>query len=198
MSTTSICVRPDAGCGVEVERGGRVRVVAPDGGQVGDVFAYSGDDPTEFLSASHTRAWTSRLFPKVGEEFVTTYRRPILRLVGDSSPGVHDMLIAACDPRRYELLGAAVHPSCAENLRIGLRSVGREPGGVVPQPVNLFMATPVGPDGEISWLPSPSRPGDRVEFEALMDLVFVLSACPQDLVPINGSAGPTPLVLEVT
>jgi uncharacterized protein len=113
MEATSIISRTVVAAGtgraVAVRAGQRVRVVDVEGGQVGDVFAFAVDDPAEYLSASHTRTHTSRLFPHIGEAFVTNRRRPILTLVADTSPGAHDMLIAACDPERYRALGASDH-----------------------------------------------------------------------------------------
>ena len=166
-----------------------------EGGQVGDLFAFAAVDPAEHLSASHTRTATGTLFPPIGEQFVTNRRRPILTLIADTSPGVHDMLIAACDPERYQKLGVAEHASCADNLRKALDHLGLVTD-VVPQPVNVFMNIPVGTDGGLSWLPAVSRPGDAVTFEAAMDCVVVLSACPMDLNSINGER-PTPLTIEI-
>ncbi|WP_084965228.1 DUF1989 domain-containing protein [Thermoactinospora rubra] len=183
------------GRALRLSAGQRVSIVDLEGGQVGDVFAFAADDVTEHLSASHTRAATNRLFPAVGQQFVTDRRRPILTLVSDTSPGWHDMLIAACDPARYAALGAeGFHASCAENLRLALASLGLAVP-VTPQPVNVFMRIPV--DGqELRWLPAASRPGDAVTFQAAMDCVLVVSACPQDLVGINGGR-PTPLAVDL-
>ena len=50
------------------------------------------------------------------------------------------------------------------------------------------MNNPVAPDGTIGWASPTARPGDTVEFEACVDCVVVMSACPQDLVPVNGVA----------
>jgi len=170
-------------------------VVDVEGGQVGDVFAFAVDDPSEYLSASHTRTHTSRLFPHIGEAFVTNRRRPILTLVADTSPGAHDMLIAACDPERYRALGAPDHASCANNLRTALSRLGLQTD-VIPQPVNVFMRIPVGPGGDLSWLPAASRAGDAITFAAAMDCVVVVSACPQDLNAINGDR-PTAMEIEI-
>ncbi|WP_433280543.1 DUF1989 domain-containing protein [Pseudonocardia xinjiangensis] len=191
--TTRVPVPAGTGRAVRVSAGERVRVVDPEGGQVGDVFAFT---DTEHHSASHTRAVTSRLFPAVGEHFVTQRRRPILTLVEDTSPGQHDMLIAACDPERYAALGAAGHRSCAENLREALAAVGHAYAGPTPQPINVFMRIPVEPDGQLRWLAAPTAPGDSITFEAVLDCTVVVSACPQDIVGIN--AGPlSPLMIEV-
>ncbi|MFI7062431.1 DUF1989 domain-containing protein [Kribbella sp. NPDC050124] len=181
------------GRAVRVRRGQSVRVVDLAGQQVGDLFAYVAS-PTggtdEYLSASHTRAATSRIFPGLGESFVTDQRRPILTLIEDTSPGHHDLLIAACDDARYAGLGVPDHPSCARNLR---EALGVD---VVPQPVNVFMHIPVRADGSLDWLPAATVPGDSITFRAELDCVVVVSACPQDLTVINGAA-PTDLAIDV-
>jgi uncharacterized protein YcgI (DUF1989 family) len=139
---------------------------------------------------------TSRLFPQVGESFVTDRRRPILTLAADTSPGVQDILIAASDPARNSALGAPPgHPSCARNLDLALAELGLSVA-VTPQPVNVFMRIPVEASGRLLWLPAESRAGDAITFEAAMDCVVVVSACPQDLVGINGH-DPTPLAIDV-
>ena len=153
-----VVVPAGAGRAVLVREGERVRVVDVEGGQVGDVFAFVAQDPDEHLSASHTRTSTGRLFPLVGEQFVTSRRRPILTLVADTSPGVHDMLIAACDPARYRALGIEQHASCADNLRNAMAQIGMTIGSV-PQPVNVFMNIPIGVNGDLQWLAAPSRAG---------------------------------------
>ena len=142
-----------AGLAVWVRHGEHLRILDIEGGQVGDLFAFAAADPGEYLSASHTRTSTSRLFPRIGEQFMTTRRRPILTLVADTSPGVHDMLIAACDPQRYRMLGAPGHACCADNVHHALAQIGLATDAV-PQPVNVFMNIPVGTEGDLSWLPA--------------------------------------------
>ncbi|MFW3120979.1 hypothetical protein MMAG44476_24794 [Mycolicibacterium mageritense DSM 44476 = CIP 104973] len=194
-TTRRTAVPAGTGRAVMLRHGDRIRVVDVEGGQVGDVFAFAAGDFSEYLSASHTRTTTGRLFPAVGEQFVTNRRRPILTLAADTSPGIHDMLISACDAERYRALGVSDHRSCAENLRNAVEELG---AGVndVPQPVNVFMNIPVTDGGVLSWLPAVSRAGDAIEFEAVMDCVVVVSACPMDLNGINGHR-PTSLALEL-
>lgn len=180
---------------VTVRAGDQVRVVDLEGGQVGDVFAFTTADPHEFHSASHTRAHVSRLFPAVGEQFLTNRRRPILALTADTSPGHHDMLIAACDPERYLALGAEAHPSCAGSLQEAMRRHGL-PFETVPQPINVFMNIPVDGQDRLSWLAARSGAGDAITFEALLDCHVAVSACPQDLNAINGET-PTPLAIDI-
>ena len=197
MTPTSVrtLVPARTGRAVHVDQGSLVRVVDVEVQQVGDLFAYvlgAAGVTGEHLSASHTRTFTSRLFPAIGESFVTNRRRPILTLVEDTSPGRHDLLIAACDDARYAALGVPDHPSCARNLRTAL---GIDVD-VVPQPVNVFMQVPVGADDTLDWLPATTAPGDSITFRAELDCVVVVSACPQDLTVINGN-GPTDLAIDV-
>jgi uncharacterized protein YcgI (DUF1989 family) len=193
---TVIDVPAREGRGVRVAAGQRFRVIDVEGGQVADTFAFRADDVSEYHSAEHTRAFVSRLFPRVGEHFVTNHRRPILTLVEDRSPGIHDMLCAACDPERYTGLGVeGWHASCQENLRHAMASLG-VPDVEVPQPINLFMNIPVLADGELGWEPAPTQAGDSVTLRAEIDCYVVVSACPQDLVPING-LNPTPIAIEL-
>jgi uncharacterized protein len=199
--TKRIEVPGGTGRAVRVRAGDLVRVVDIAGGQVGDVFAFVADAPdehpaSEHHSAAHTRAATSRLFPAVGEPFLTDRRRPILTLVADTSPGEHDMLIAACDPQRYAQLGARDHRSCATNMRDALAAVGHAYTGPTPQPINVFMRIPVGTDGSLSWLPASTAAGDAITFRAELDAVVVVSSCPQDLVGINRGA-PSALAVAV-
>jgi uncharacterized protein YcgI (DUF1989 family) len=66
----------------------------------------------------------------------------------------------------------------------------------VPQPINLFMAVRVEPDGSFTWGPSPARAGDGVVLRAALDCVVVTSACPQDRNEINHYR-PTPIGIQL-
>lgn len=57
------------------------------------------------MSMEHWRVTCGKYIPEIGGALVTNQRRPTLTMVEDTSPGVHDTLIAACDRYRYELLG---------------------------------------------------------------------------------------------
>ena len=138
----------------------------------------------------------SRLFPRLGEVFVTNRRRPILTFLEDASPGTHDMLMAACDPTRYRLLGVpGWHPSCQENLQKVMAGLGH-PTVEVPQPINVFMNIPVGEDGSLGWPPGRSRPGDSITLRTELDCYVVLTACAQDILPINDH-NPTAMAIDV-
>jgi uncharacterized protein len=194
--TETIHVPAREGRAVSVPAGGRFRVVDVEGRQVADLFAFNADDVSEHHSAMHTRALVDRLFPRVGEPFATNRRRPILTLERDDTPAVHDMLIAPCDPERYTGLGVeGWHASCRENLEMAMRDLGHD-GICIPQSINLFMNIPLGQDGNLGWEPAPTRAGDSITFRAEMDCIVVVSACPQDIVPIN-DRNPTPVAIEL-
>jgi uncharacterized protein YcgI (DUF1989 family) len=174
--------------GIALVPGEAVEVINTHGGQVVDCFAFGRDDASEFLSMEHTRVGIGRIIPRVGDLLLSNRRRPMLSVVADTSPGLHDTLIAACDAERYRLLGhVGHHDNCAENLHRTLAAHGMV-AAQTPCPLNLFMNIPVDPDGMLRFEPSLARPGDSITLAALMPCLVVLSACPQDMVPVNGLA----------
>jgi uncharacterized protein YcgI (DUF1989 family) len=176
------------GRAVRLNKGQVIRVINTHGSQVCDAWAFSAADLTEFMSMEHARAWIDRIIPAPGDPLVTNRRRPILTLLADTSPGVHDTLIAPCDLWRYRTLGVeGYHDSCADNLRLALKAIGLRTGEV-PCALNLWMNIPVDAGSSaIEWLPPVSRAGDYVDLQAEMDCVFVMSACPQDIIAINAN-----------
>ncbi len=187
MTGTSLITIPARkGKAATVSAGQRVRVVNTHGQQVVDTWAFRRDDLTEFMSMEHSRTAMGRVMPSLGQSMATNHRRPILTLVEDTSGGIHDTLLAACDRYRYELLGCAdYHDNCTDNLAAALAELGLTPPET-PSPWNLFMNIPVGAGGDLSFEPPVSSPGDYVLLRAEMDCVVAFSACPQDIVPING------------
>jgi uncharacterized protein YcgI (DUF1989 family) len=164
-----------------------IKVVNTHGSQVVDAWALAPPDLREHMSMPHTRAMLESLRVAAGDHLYSEQRRPIMTLVVDTSPGVHDMLFPACDPVRYELLGhTGHHDNCRDNFHAALAELGLE-RGACPSPLNLFMHVS-SEGGKLELLPSVSSPGDHVVLRAERDLVVVLSACPQDIVPINGPA----------
>ncbi len=179
------------GRAIRLAEGEAVAVVNTHGSQVVDTWAFCAGEAGHHMSMEHTRAETRRLMPVAGTTLFTNRREPILLLEADSSPGIHDTLIAACDVHRYARLGhVGYHRNCSDNLREALAGVGLALDHV-PAPLNMFMNIPVDAGHGLAFEPPVSRPGDRVILRALRDCVVVFSACPQDMVPING-AGMTP------
>jgi uncharacterized protein YcgI (DUF1989 family) len=192
MATSEIVTIPARrGMAARVAAGQRIRVINTHGSQVVDTWAFSARDAAEWMSMEASRAWFLRLAAAVGDTFVTNQRRPILTLVEDTSGGAHDTLIAPCDAPRYRLLGVeGHHDNCRDNLHAALAALGITVPAT-PSPLNLFMNIPWTADGRLAWGEPVSTPGSYVLFRAEMDLVVAFSACPQDILPINGRTGQT-------
>ena len=192
MATSEIVTIPARrGMAARVAAGQRIRVINTHGSQVVDTWAFSARDASEWMSMEASRAWFLRLAAAVGDTFVTNQRRPILTLVEDTSGGAHDTLIAPCDAPRYRLLGVeGHHDNCRDNLHAALADLGITVPAT-PSPLNLFMNIPWTADGRLAWGEPVSTPGSHVMFRAEMDLVVAFSACPQDILPINGRTGQT-------
>jgi uncharacterized protein YcgI (DUF1989 family) len=170
-----------------VQMGQHVRIVNTRGSQVVDTWAFRTDDPDEFMSMDHSRPALLTVRPRVGHRFVSNRRRPIVTFVADSSPGVHDMTMPPCDGELYRQLGAPSHANCKDNLAAALARHAIERVWT-PAPLNLFQNSPIHPDLSYSFEPSLAMPGDYVELSAEIPLLFVFSACPMDINPINGHA----------
>jgi uncharacterized protein YcgI (DUF1989 family) len=175
------------GKAVRVRQGQQVKVINTHGTQVVDTWAFNAEALNEFMSMEHTRPHIGHIMPKVGDHMYTNQRRPILTFVEDTSPGIHDTIIAACDRYRYKFLGVeGYHDNCTDNLFAALAELGLTPPEV-PSPLNLWMHIPIASDGSIDFKPTVARPGDYVLLRAEMPVIMAFSACPQDILPINST-----------
>ena len=175
------------GKAVRVQQGQHIKLINTHGTQVVDTWAFHADDLHECMSMEHTRPHIGRIIPKVGDCMYTNTRRPILTFVEDTSPGIHDTIIAACDRYRYKFLGVeGYHDNCTDNLYAALAELGLTPPEV-PSPLNMWMNIPVAADGSIAFQPTVARPGDYVLLRAELPVIMAFSACPQDILPINST-----------
>ena len=180
-----------ARCGVAVRlaAGQRLTVINTHGTQVGDFWAFNAADLGEYMSMEHLHVDLGTIFPAAGDRLISNRRRAILQFEEDTSPGVHDTVIAACDTYRYQQLGCEeYHDNCTDNLRQALVAIG-ERAPAIPAPFNLWMNIPVAADGKVDFLPTVAAGGDRVTFRAEMAAIAVISACPQDMSTVNGPDG---------
>ena len=176
------------GRAARLSKGQSIKIVNTHGQQVVDTWAFSTEDLREFMSMEHLRATLTRIFPHAGDFLVTNRRRPILYFAEDTSPGIHDTLLAACDDYRYGLLDCTqYHDNCTDNLFAAMRNIGLSPPEC-PSPLNMWMNIPVVAGGNTEWGVPASKPGDYVVLRAEMDCVVAMSCCPQDILPINGEA----------
>ncbi len=170
-----------------VRRGQALRVINTLGHQVVDFWGFGADDTTLYLSMSHTRVRAGHVNPRAGDTLLDSRREPMILFESDDSPGVHDSLLAACDPNRYRQFGiASFHDSCANNMERALAALDRK-SAICPQPLNLWMNIPFTAEGQWQFREPVSKPGAAVVMRALVDCVMVMSACPQDQssVPVN-------------
>lgn len=174
------------GKAVHLKAGQAIEVINTSGTQVVDTWAFCPEDLDHHMSMMHTRVETSRLMPAVGSTLYTNRREPILVMEADTSSGIHDTIMAACDRWRYEHLGCTeYHRNCADNMIEALAELGLD-FHHIPQPLNLFMNIPIENDYKLVQGAPPSKAGDKVVLRAARDCIVVFSACPQDITPING------------
>ena len=174
--------------------GQRVKLINTHGTQVVDTWALNAYELCEYMSMESSRVWNKRLNPKVDDVMVTNRRRPILTIVEDTTPGIHDTFMAACDRYRYELLGFnEYHRNCQDNMFEGLLELGVTPPFPIPASFNVFMNIPVLEDrNSVDFRPTACEPGQFITFRAEMDCYVAFSACPQDVLPIHGEGGAPP------
>jgi hypothetical protein len=144
-----------------VQQGQLLAIEVPDGGQVAALFAWTSADPSEWLSPHHTRVFGGTFILRMGTRLVTNRRRPIF-VVGRDSLRRHDLLLPASD----EAVAA---------VRAALSEAEFDPPRIA-DPVNLFAAARLDPDGRIDVRPSPARPGERWTVRALIDSVVAVTA----------------------
>ncbi len=199
---TTVTVPASEGRVVRVSENQSITIRTPRGGQAADFFAYCADNIGEWLSPPHTWVTTFSLKPRPGDALLSRFRRPLLRMTEDGAGGIHDMLLAACDQRRYEFFGhREPHASCADNLVQSMQREGHAIS-VIPQPINFFTNVVVDKDGKLTAPKNSVPPGSHVTMEALCDLYCVISSCPFDLdAPgweINADNCVTELEVDVT
>ena len=189
------------GKAIKLHAGQHASIGLPEGPQVADMFAFALPELDEVLSTAHTRSCALNLCPKPGNAFYSNQRRAMLTLLNDTSPGVHDLLLSACDQARYTLLGHPdSHANCHDNVLGALKEGGwtLPTGASVPNPVNLFEHVAIAPDGSVEIRAPLAKKGDAVTLRAEIDLVLVISACPMDIMPTNGNdLKPKPVSFEI-
>lgn len=185
-STPHHVLQASASIAVKVCKGEAISVINLHGNQVVDAWAVNLHDATECIALEHTRSLNSHIFVETGMAVVSNLRRPMLRLIEDTSPGRHDTLLCPCNAVIYQELGCTeYHRNCTDNFHLALAEQGMK-CSYTPASLNLFMNVPLGEDGSVQRTPPRSKAGDYVTLLAEMDVMVVLSACPQDITPING------------
>ena len=182
------------GAGFTLKPGERVRIIDLEGGQSGDLVAFSGDG-TQRLSNGRTFDYGGKIFLSTGDVLWSDRSNALMTIVADDV-GRHDFLYAPCSIEMYRKQYGVTdyHPNCHDNLCSALRSHGIEPAPMTIA-FNFFMNVEIEPDGRLKFAPPKSRPGDSMTLRAETDLVVALTACPAGT--CNGNAAPKPLAYEI-
>lgn len=182
------------GTGFRLARGEQVRIIDIEGGQSGDLVAFSADG-SERLSNGRTFDYNRKIEISTGDVLWSDRSNPLLTIVADEV-GRHDLLYAPCSPEMYRIEYNLTDdpPNCLDNLTSALRGLGIDPTPLTAT-FNFFMCVHVGEGGRLSIAPPCSKQGDSIVLRAEMDLVVALSACPAST--CNGGMPPRPLAYEI-
>ena len=176
-----------------VRKGETLRIVDAHGQQAVDTLFYNAHDFTERYSAQDTLREQGSAYVVAGTALVSNEGRIMARVVANTG-GAHDTSAGACSCESNTVrFGHHVkyQHACRENFVIEVSKYGMSKRDIVPN-INFFMNVPVEPDGNLAIVDGESKPGDYVEITAEMDLLVVVSNCPQINNPCNGFF-PTPI-----
>ena len=181
-----------------VAAGHSLRIVDLEGNQAVDFLLYSAADDAERYSAQDTVAAQGNLFLREGTVLMSNEGRAMMTITG-TSVEYHDTIGGACscesNTLRYGHHTKSQH-ACVENFLDANLTEGRTKRDMVPN-INFFMNVPVEDDGSLGIVDGISAPGLTVDLCAEMDLIVVVSNCPQINNPCN-AFNPTPVRMIVT
>jgi len=179
-----------------VRRGQVLRLTDLEGQQAVDFLCYNAADPEERYHAPNTVKAAGSIFLTTGHVLYSDVARPMFVIVEDRFGG-HDTIGGCCSaPSNRMLYGVANCPGCRENFLAGLARHGLGRRDIVPN-VNFFMRVPVAADGSAAVALGVSPPGCEVALRAEMDVIAVISNCPQVNNPCN-NFNPTPIRVQIT
>ncbi len=171
-------IAPRSGTAFTLDRGQRLSVIDPTGEQVADLLAFSRADVGEAISSGRTLDYASRIYLTTGDPLYSNRSNIMLDIVADDV-GRHDFLLTPCSKDTFRIIygDADPHRGCFGNLTAALAPHGVTED-MIPTAFNCFMNVPVnGETGELRVEPPLSKAGDRIVFEARMDLIIGLTAC---------------------
>ncbi|ATC24796.1 urea carboxylase-associated family protein [Caulobacter vibrioides] len=176
-----------------VRAGQTLRIVDLEGNQAVDFLVYSAADDAERYSAQDTIAAQKNIFLREGSVLLSNEGAAMMTVTA-TAVAYHDTIGGACscesNTLRYGHHTKAQH-ACVENFLVANARQGRGKRDMVSN-VNWFMNVPVEADGALGIVDGISAPGLFVDLRAAMDVVVVVSNCPQINNPCNGF-NPTPV-----
>lgn len=174
-----------------VKRGQILRLVDLEGRQAIDFLCYNASDPSERYNAADTMKISGSLFVEKGIKLYSDMGNVLFTVIEDTC-GRHDTIGGCCSRESNRVrYGVADGPNCRDNFLRALKRHGLGKKDIVAN-LNFFMYVPIGPSGEMAIVDGLSKPGDYVDLRAEMDVLAVLSNCPQVNNPANAYK-PTPI-----
>lgn len=179
-----------------LKQGQTLRILDLEGNQAADTLFFSLADRTERYSAMDTIREQGNIYLTAGTTLVSNFGNPLLNIVADTC-GRHDTLGGACagesNTIRYALEKKCMH-SCRDSWMLAVSQ--REEFGMskrdITHNINFFMNVPVTPEGGLTFEDGISDAGKYVELTARMDVIVLISNCPQLNNPCN-AYNPTPI-----
>lgn len=180
-----------------VKAGQTLRIIDLKGNQAVDCLIYAAEDDAERYSAQDTIAAQRNIFLREGAVLLSNEGRPLMTVTG-TNVAYHDTIGGACscesNTLRYGHHTKSQH-SCVDNFLDANARAGRNKRDMVSN-INFFMNVPVEADGTLGIVDGISAPGLMVDVRAEIDVVVVVSNCPQINNPCNGF-NPTPVRMVV-
>jgi uncharacterized protein len=191
----STVVQPRGDWSGIVKRGQILRLVDLEGRQAVDFLCYNAADPSERYNAADTMKINGSLFIENGTRLYSDMGNVLFRVIDDTC-GRHDTIGGCCSSESNRVrYGVQEGPNCRDNFLRALARHGLGKKDIVAN-INFFMYVPIGEDGRMAIVDGLSKPGDHVDLEAEMDVLAVLSNCPQINNPAN-AYNPTPIEVIV-
>lgn len=176
-----------------VKKGQILRIEDSYGQQAIDTLFYNAQDFSERYSSQDTMREQGAAYISTGTKIISSEGRVMAVMTADTC-GRHDTSAGACSCEsntvRFGHYTKYLH-ACRDNFVLEVSKHGMSKRDVVPN-INFFMNVPIEPSGEMTIVDGISAPGDYVELKAEMDLLLVISNCPQINNPCNGF-DPTPV-----
>lgn len=176
-----------------VRAGETLRILDLQGNQAVDFLLYAAHDDSERYSAQDTIAAQRNIFLRTGSVLMSSEGRPMARIAA-TTVAYHDTIGGACscesNTLRYGYHTKSQH-AYVENFLLANARHGRSKRDIVSN-INWFMNVPVELDGTLGIVDGISAPGLYVDLAMHMDVIAVISNCPQINNPCNGF-NPTPV-----
>ncbi|GAA5023499.1 hypothetical protein GCM10011506_06400 [Marivirga lumbricoides] len=170
-------IEKQSGVAFQIQKGQKLKVIDPKGGQVSDMVLFNAHDRREKISSGKTMDFEESILITEGNYLWSNRSNKMMHVLEDTN-GRNDFLLAPCSPATFKIMYDVdgYHPSCFENLRTHLTKFNIDADDI-PTAFNIFMNVQFDAEGKLSVEPPLSKAGDYVLFEAQMDLIVGLTAC---------------------